>query len=142
MPRWVRDPSMVCVCVFLFVQLLLLVTYTNPRIHFRPKQRPTFPDPVTPRVASSASVPSPPYGAKTPSTKLATPVQWKMSSCVASSSKTWVKANFSTARRRSLGGLRVMCLGGASLSVSGCSTCKKRSPPLVVGDPLLGRSRR
>ena len=63
--------------------------------------RQTFPEPVTPNVASKPSLPSP----ITPSTKGITPVSLKISSCPASSSKTFVNANFSTARfRESLGG--------------------------------------
>lgn len=86
----------------------------------------TFPEPVTPRVASNASVPSPPWGARTPSTSGTTRVQWKTSNWVASSSKTWVKANFSIARRRSLGGFSVMCVGGV-FSLDGSSTAKNLS---------------
>lgn len=66
MPRWDREPRMVCVwggeC-----------QRSKRRTEARTQH--TLPDPVTPRVASSASVPSPPWGASTPSTRLATLVQ-------------------------------------------------------------------
>ena len=61
----------------------------------------TLPEPVTPNVATRPSLPSP----ITPSTRGTIPVPRNISSCDASSSKTLVKANFSTARfRDSLGG--------------------------------------
>lgn len=68
----------------------------------------TLPDPVTPSVAISPSLLSP----ITPSTKGRIPVSRKRSICSAASSKTLVKANFSTARfLESLGGLSVICVG-------------------------------
>lgn len=104
----------------------------RPNTHARCAEH-TLPDPLTPSVARSASVPSPPCGARTPSTRGTTLVQWKTSSWVASSVKTWVKANFSTARLRSFGGLRVMWVGAADgLSVGEGSTARKRS---VVAAP-------
>lgn len=91
----------------------------------------TFPEPVTPSVASRPSRPSPPPAASTPSTSGMTPVPWKMSSCDAASSKTSVNANFSTARRRlSFGGFSVMCVGAPSV---GSSTVRKRSGVVRVG---------
>lgn len=68
------------------------------------KKRPviqTLPDPVTPKVANNPSLPS----TRTPSTKGTTPTPLNMSSWVAPSSNTLVKANFSTALfLESLGG--------------------------------------
>ena len=81
----------------------------------------TLPDPVTPNVAKSPSRPSP----KTPSTNGSIPVPLKISSCVASSSKTLVNANFSTARfLESLGGWIVMCVDNP---FRGGSTVRYRS---------------
>jgi len=86
-------------------------------------------------------VPSPPCGARTPSTRGTTPVQWKTSSCDESSSKTWVKQNFSMARRRSLGGFNVTCVGARDrASDAGGSTAKKRSA--AAAPAWGGRSRR
>lgn len=100
----------------------------------------TFPDPVTPNVAKSASVPSPPCGARIPSTRGTILVQWKISSWVASWSKTWVKANFSTARRRSFGGFKVIWVTAADgASGAGGSVVMNRG----AGDaPGVGGRRR
>jgi hypothetical protein len=85
----------------------------------------TFPDPVTPRVASSPSRPWCPLAPTTPSIMGTTPMPLKRSSCFASSSNTCVKANRSTARLRLsvVGGLIVMCVGWLA---SGSSTVRKR----------------
>lgn len=99
----------------------------------------TFPEPVTPSVATTASVPSPPCGDKTPSTIGTTCVELKTSIWLASSSKTWVKANFSIALRRSVGGFRVICEGSESLSWAS-STLRIRSVCAAPGGG--GRSRR
>ena len=86
--------------------LLVLVQANNKQIPMNKCL--TFPEPVTPSVATTASVPSSPCGPRTPSTIGTIWVQWKTSSWLASSSNTWVKANFSMALRLSVGGLRVM----------------------------------
>ena len=85
----------------------------------------TFPEPVTPNVASKPSLPS----LITPSTRGTTPASRNRSICSASSSKTFVKANFSVARLRdSLGGFRVMWVGISSCaSCTGDSTVSQRS---------------
>jgi hypothetical protein len=129
-PRWVRDPKIVWDYSISFRFLLHI-------------SKLTFPEPVTPRVANNPSLPSPPWGPRTPSTKGNTPVPWKMSSWVLGSSNTFVNANFSTALRRlSFGGLRVICVG--SLSCSASSTVKNRSGLAVEGKswPAAGGGRR
>ena len=96
-PRWDFDPSM----VWLYRTSILLTNCSKRTMQ-------TFPDPVTPNVATSPSLASP----STPSTSETIPVPLKISICSACSSNTLVKANFSTARfLESLGGLRVMCVG-------------------------------
>jgi hypothetical protein len=68
------------------------------------REDPTLPLPVTPKVASNPSLPS---WIKL-LTALIAPVSSKMSNCVASSLKIFVKLNLSTARlRESFGGCRV-----------------------------------
>lgn len=91
----------------------------------------TLPLPVTPKVATKPSLPP-----STPSKTGSTPLLSNTSRCVASSSYTRVKANFSTARLRLsfVGGWIVICVGAASpLS----STRKNRSFEVAEG-----RSRR
>lgn len=136
-PRCDLDPKIVCV-------------YISPRLEMHSLrcllacvdegQKLTFPEPVTPSVATTASVPSPPRGANTPSAREAISVQWKTSSCEASSSNTLVKANFSIARRRSVGGFNVMCDGCDFSLSSGTSMFKMRSGVEVA--PAGGGRRR
>ena len=100
--------------------------------------RPTFPEPVTPRVATRPSLCFVPGGAKTPSTSDSTSTPLKMSSWDASSWKTRVKANFSTALRlESAGGDTTMCVGALlALSKNGSSTARYRSA-VVAGSKLV-----
>lgn len=95
----------------------------------------TFPDPVTPKVANNPSRPWYPGAPSTPSSMGTMPVPLNMSVWCASSSKTCVKANRSTARLRlSLtSGRTVICVGWLSRS----STVRNRG---LAG--LDGRRRR
>jgi hypothetical protein len=94
-PRCDRDPRIVWL-------------YLSQRSEFTRFCRFTFPLPVTPRVATSPSLPV----LKMFFTNCTVPVDSKMSSCVASSRNTCVNPNFSTALfRESFGGCNVTCVG-------------------------------
>lgn len=97
----------------------------------------TFPEPVTPSVAINPSRPWLSLGAKTPRMIEETSTPSKTSNWVASSSKTRVKANFSTALRlESTGGARVIRLGiPCGSSSDGSSTVRNRSEVDNSGNP-------
>ena len=98
----------------------------------------TFPEPVTPNVASRPSLPTVPARPSTPASNSCTCAPLKTSSCDASSSNTLVNSNFSIAllRKSFVGGLTVICVG-ILLALS--STSRKRSSEDVMWG---GRKRR